>query len=239
MAIVFPPVNSGGASAASLSALQTDITTIDSEVDAVQADIGNPSGANTDLFASLKYLYHTTAAATMASVVDDSIIGHILAKNGDVSDFDDETDSLEALYDALSGNIAAANRVAGKVQCSLATIDLNQAAGTYDLFTGTSQDILVNSLIFRMPNEDISSNSTLATISITTDDATPQVFIPKASGVVTNLTAEAQLAAAINGVIVKTGKKIQLTIEGGAVGYSVVADIVAEHRAVTNGGYLA
>ena len=131
-------------------------------------------------------------------------------------------------------------KVAGRQQCSLATIDLNQAAATYDLFTGTTQDVFVDSLVFRMPNTDISSNGTLTSISIVTDDTTPVTFITTTVGAVANLTAEASLATKTNGVLIKTGKKVQLVLAGGAVGsISVVPDVVVDYRSVIDDGYLA
>lgn len=222
------------------SNLITELEDVNTKVDLIQADIGDPSASSTNLYDSIKYLYQTSAGASLASVVQDSILSHILASSGTIANFDDTTDSLEALYDALSGQVDAVNRVAGKPQCSLATVDLNQAAATYDLFTGATQDVIIDTLIFRMPNTDISSNGTLTSISIVTDDATPTTFISTAAGAVANLTAEAQLAADIHGVLIKTGKKIRLTIAGGAVGsISVVPDIAVEYRSVINNGYLA
>jgi len=93
--------------------------------------------------------------------------------------------------------------------------------------------------MFRMPNDDISSNGTLTSIAIVTDDVTPQTFVGAVAGAVANLTAEAQLVAAIDGILLKTGKKVRLTIAGGAVGRSVVTDVVAEYRSVIDGGYLS
>ncbi|GAH98830.1 unnamed protein product [marine sediment metagenome] len=40
-------------------------------------------------------------------------------------------------------------------------------------------------------------------------------------------------------VTVKVGKKIQLTIAGGAADAATVCDVIAEYRAVVSGGYLA
>ena len=126
---------------------------------------------------------------------------------------------------------------AGKQQIAKTTEDLNQIAATYDLFTGTTQDILLESLVIRMPN--IVAGGALTSISIQTDDATPQVLISAAAGAVANLTAEAQLTwQDSNPILIKVGKKIQLTIAGGAHGVAYVCDIVTKVRAITDGGYL-
>lgn len=116
------------------------------------------------------------------------------------------------------------------------TIDLNQVIGTYDLFTGTNQDVQVESLVLRTPN--IVAGGALTSISIQTDDATPQIFISSAAGAVANLTAEAQLTADTP-IMIKTGKKIQLTIAGGAHGVAYVCDVVVNYKAITQGGSLA
>ena len=130
-------------------------------------------------------------------------------------------------------------KVAGKQQIAKTTEDLNQAAATYDLFTGTTQDVLLESILIRMPN--IVAGGAITSISIQTDDATPQVLLSAADGAVANLTAEAQLAwQNFNApILIKVGTKVQLTIAGGAHGVAYVCDIVAKTRAVTSGGYLA
>jgi len=136
-------------------------------------------------------------------------------------------------------NVSADNRVAGKLQIAETTIDLNQGAASYDLFTGTDQDVVVENLVIRTPN--IVAGGALTNISIQTDDATPQVFITAVQGAVANLTAEAQLSwAPADGItLIKVGKKIRLTIGGGAHGAAYVCDVIALCRAVVSGGYLA
>lgn len=124
---------------------------------------------------------------------------------------------------------------AGKVQIAIATIDLNQGAATYDLLTGTAQNVMVEKLIIRMP--DAAAGGALTSISIQTNDSTPQVFISSLLGAVANLTAQAQLAS-ISPVIVAAVKKIQLTITGGATGVAYSCTVTVTHRAVTAGGTL-
>lgn len=119
---------------------------------------------------------------------------------------------------------------------AVTTIDLNQAAATYDLFTGTNQDVLVEYFLIRMP--DIVAGGALTSISIQTDDTTPQVFISSALGAVANLTAEAQLSCD-SPIMVKTGQKIQLTIAGGAHGSTYSCDVDVYYKALVQGGTLA
>jgi len=128
--------------------------------------------------------------------------------------------------------------VMGKLQIAATTIDLNQIAGTYDLFTATAQDVVVEKLVLRCPA--LAAGGALTSISIQSDDATPIVLISSAAGAIANLTSEAQLAW--TGAMLLdagTGAKIRLTINGGATGVAYVCDVIAECRAVVAGGYLA
>lgn len=129
-------------------------------------------------------------------------------------------------------------KAAGRQQIAKTTEDLDQVAGTYDLFTGTTQDVLLESLLIRMPN--IVAGGAITSISIQADDTTPQVLISAADGAVANLTAEVQLAWQnyCAPVLIKVGTKIQLTIAGGAHGSSYVCEVIVKVRAITSGGHL-
>ncbi len=122
------------------------------------------------------------------------------------------------------------------VKTKATTIDLNQAAGTYDLFTGMLQPVIVDKLIIRMSGG--AAGGALTSISIQTDDVTPQTFITNVQGGIGNLTDENQLFST-DPIYLAVGKKIQLTINGGATGAATVCDVIAESRAVVSGGYLA
>lgn len=124
----------------------------------------------------------------------------------------------------------------GKARFGSTVISLNQAAGTYDLFLGTTQDVMVEKLVIRMP--DSAAGGALTSISIQTDDSTPQVFISSTTGAVANLTAQAQISKDAP-IIIAAGKKIQLTIAGGAHGSAYSCTVYAFYRAVVSGGSLA
>ena len=144
--------------------------------------------------------------------------------------------ALETLVDSVETYTDP--KVMGKLQIAATTIDLAQAAATYDLFTGATQNVVVEKLLIRLPNVDVSDDANIASISIQTNDTTNQVFLSSTDGAKANLTAEAQLG--FTGVVmIKTGKKIQLTIAGGAADAATVCDVIAEYRAVVAGGYLA
>lgn len=139
---------------------------------------------------------------------------------------------------ALLATIAAYidTKAMGRAQIAATTIDLNQAAGTYDLFTGTAQVVRLKSLNIKMPTG--AAGGALTSISIQTDDATPGIIISAANGAVANLTSEADLGWT-GTLYIAVGTKIQLTIAGGAHGGEYICDVIAEYRAVISGGYLA
>jgi len=125
--------------------------------------------------------------------------------------------------------------VADSLQSAATTIDLNQAAASYPLFTGTTHDVVLEKLAIRIP-VDVTGGA-CTSISIETDDTTAQVFISAATGDRANLTAEAQLAWT-GATIIKVGTVIQLTIAGAATGIACDCDVIAECRAVVAGGSL-
>lgn len=135
---------------------------------------------------------------------------------------------------------AVDSKVLGRARLSPTTIDLNQAANTYDLFTGTTQAVILDFLVLTVPNGGVAGAVT--SISVQTNDATPQIIIDAASGAVVNLTTENQLgwsATTSNPIYIAVGKKIQLTIAGGAAGVAKVCNVVAVYRSIVSGGYLA
>ncbi len=127
-------------------------------------------------------------------------------------------------------------QVMGRAQIAATTIDLNQAAASYDLFTGTTQVVILESLNIKMPTG--AAGGALTSISIQTDDATPGVIISAADGAVANLISEAELGWT-GTLYIKVGTKIRLTIAGGAHGVGYVCNVTAKYRAVVSGGNLA
>ena len=143
---------------------------------------------------------------------------------------------------AASGEATAAlaatayTRQAGVFQVKATTIDLNQAANTYDLFTCATQPVMLSSLVIRMSGGAVAGAVT--SISIQTNDATPQVLITAAQGAVANLLNQSQLFWSGNKAYLAVGQKIQLTIAGGAAGVAKVCDVVCEYESVVSGGTL-
>lgn len=200
------------------SAKETKQDIIDGVVDALAADLGDFS-AQSNLKSLLAMLGSgwNTADKTLYALLYTDLLGH--ATNG-------------------LANIAAQTeeKVAGKIQPATMTESLNQALGTYDLFVGTTQKVLLKSLVINMPTG--AAGGAITSISIQTDAATPQVIISAVQGAVANLTSEAQLAWT-GAIVIPVGTKIQLTIAGGAHGSAYTATIDTECEALVSGGYLA
>ena len=137
----------------------------------------------------------------------------------------------------LGSKAAAFGKLAGEDQIAATTEDLNQAAGDYDLFTGTTQPVLLTALTIKMP-DDVASDATLTSISVQTDDTTAAEIISSDDGAVANLTAEAEFSWT-GAVRINTGTKIQLTINGGAEGAEYITTVTALCKAIADGGYLA
>jgi hypothetical protein len=118
------------------------------------------------------------------------------------------------------------------------TIDLQQIAGDYDLFTGAAQDVLITKLVFALPAVNVSDDAAITSISIQSDDATPQVIISAVSGAKANLASSAQISWT-GAILLVATNKIQLTIAGGAADAATVCKVTVEYVPITAGGYLA
>ena len=134
---------------------------------------------------------------------------------------------------------AASKLFAGVLQVKATTVDLHQAAGTYDLFTATAQNVIITGLTIYI-RDNVSNDTTITGITIQTDDGEPVEFVTAAMGVKANLTAESLHGREACHVLLKSTQKIQLTIvTGTADADPTTCDVVATYHAVADGGYLA
>ena len=110
------------------------------------------------------------------------------------------------------------------------TVDLHQAAGAYDLFEGGLADVEILHFSFISP-ADLTGTAagSLTAISVATTDDTPVELISAAAGAKANLSSGAYLQYNGNGVMA-AGKKIQLTIVGGATTAEQVATVFVAYR---------
>jgi hypothetical protein len=148
--------------------------------------------------------------------------------------------SLIAAIDNPAAALAAVayTRQAGVMQVFTVALNFNQAAASYDIATGTTQAVAIESVVIRMPNS--AAAAALVSVSAQTNDATTaQVFIPATDGVFGNCTANAQLGSALAApIILAAGAKIQYTLAGNnGAAYAPVAYVF--YRAIVSGGYLA
>lgn len=230
-----------------LSDYQDPLAIADSAINLTPADVvGNKSdaavtvvGVVASVIAYIKGLLNQVAAVkakTDLTALDATVAKTTELISAGVIDFNATAKASIQAADAAALAAVAYTRQAGVAQSKATTIDLNQAAATYDLMTGTTQDVVAEKLIIRMSGGAVAGAVT--SISIQTDDTTPQVFVSAVDGAVANLTDQNQLGYD-GAIMVKAGKKIRLTIAGGAAGAAKVCDVVVIYRAVVSGGYLA
>ena len=110
-----------------------------------------------------------------------------------------------------------------------------QAAATYDLATATGGDVLVTVNKFYQ----ITAGATFTSLAIQTNDTTAFPIMSAAEGALANLTAAKQIATANNlaPFILKSGKKIQMTIAGSTG--TGTGTLALEFIPITAGAYLA
>ncbi len=179
--------------------------------------------------------------AKLAMAYLKQLVTQLLETDGVADNIKTKTDLIGASV-ALSGEATSAlaavayTRQAGVQQIAPTTFELNQTAIARTIYTGTTQDVLLESLVVRNLTDMTGGNTT--SFSVQTDDTTPQVLIPNTMAVKAALTVGAQFYWT-GAVIVKAGVHIQLTINGAACGGTDIMTIEAKCRACTTGGYLA
>jgi hypothetical protein len=204
--------------------LPTDISTIGTAVNGIQTDLNNAI----DGLGALKTLLDaiTPAGPTLTQM---NTAHGLLATEVKEDIISTNVDQIEVLVDS---------KVMGRMQVAVESLDLDSLGiDTYVILTGTTQDVILESLIF-YTTRSLAADSGFTGISLQTNDTTAQVFISQSNGVKGNLTAERQIAWT-GAVLLKTGQTIGLNIYGGAVAsVESLCDVVVEYRAVVSGGYL-
>jgi len=132
--------------------------------------------------------------------------------------------------------------LAGITQVKTMTWDLLRGgggAGTDVLLTGTTQAVILESLIIRMPiTADITDGDPITSLAIATDDAEPGVILAAADCPVASLTPESQFSW-IGSLYIPVGTEIEGTLAGGDADAECLVIVTATYRAVVSGGYLA
>lgn len=119
------------------------------------------------------------------------------------------------------------------------TIDLHNAAATYDLFTATGGSVHVESFSLTLPNKDLTDDAALTGITVQTDTTTVVTLIASAAGLKANLTAN-KVFTFNTPFALPVGKKIQLTIVGGTATDDPTTCVTScRYRAINPAGYLA
>jgi hypothetical protein len=117
------------------------------------------------------------------------------------------------------------------------TFDLQQAANTYDLFVATGGTVYIEKFTITLPNVNVSDDVNITSIAVVTDTATVITLLSAAAGAKANLTALASFSYATPFAL-PVGKKIRITIAGGAADAATVCVTSARYQAVTPAAYL-
>lgn len=116
---------------------------------------------------------------------------------------------------------------------SVTTIDLNQAAASYDLFTAGASSVQILEFGIVIPADLTGAAAgALTAISVQTTDGSPVVLISSATGAKANLTSDKHLLYTSSGVMAGT-KKIQLTIIGGATSAAQACNTWLKYQVVS------
>lgn len=95
--------------------------------------------------------------------------------------------------------------------CKEYTLNVQQAAATYDICTATGGDILIKNAKVYVGTATI----TLTSVSVQTNMTTSTVILSAVEGAVANLTGDKMIVAAFTGpLFLSSGKKLQFTIIG-------------------------
>ena len=118
------------------------------------------------------------------------------------------------------------------------TEDLQQAANTYDLFTATGANVLIENFTFTLPNVNCADDATITSISIVTDETVVRTLVTTTQGAKANLTANAAFTYSTPFTL-PVGKKIRLTIAGGASDAPTVCTATVKYQSIAPAGYMA
>jgi len=132
------------------------------------------------------------------------------------------------LYESPDGGTNWVLKSAEGVRFQTTTIDLDQVAASYTLFTAGTSNIEILHLAIIIP-ADLTEEENLTSISIQSTDSVPVVFISSTAGAVANLTKNKYLQYN-DGEVVVGAKLIQLTIAGGATAAAQVCTVFVGFR---------
>lgn len=119
------------------------------------------------------------------------------------------------------------------------TIDLQQVANTYDLFTATGGSVYVEYFTLTMPaTPNVVNDATITSISVVTDTTTVITLLSATAGAKANLAINTVFTYATPFAL-PVGNKIQLIIAGGAADAPTVCVTSCRYRAINPAGYLA
>jgi hypothetical protein len=169
----------------------------------------------------------------------DSILAKILVKADPAvpSQYDNSTDSLEAIADHALGNTDAVNRVAGKPQIFTKAITSAANAGDVTVATVTTQPCWIDGIIV---HSDGATTADLTNIGIYGGASKVITFINTTDGAKANIDAQDEQVTKGyegGGVYLPATATIVITLTGtGAT--AVDLNVIVKYRACVNDGYL-
>lgn len=118
------------------------------------------------------------------------------------------------------------------------TVNLQQAAGNYTLFTAVAGTVYVERFSLVLPNVNCADDATITSIAVVSDTAAVITLLSAAAGAKANLVANAAFAFS-SPFALPVGKLIRLVIAGGAADASTLCTLSVRYQAVTPGAYLS
>lgn len=140
------------------------------------------------------------------------------------------------LYICYDGTNWAPKSATSFVQAT--TVDLQQAAGDYTLYTATTGYVFVEYFKLTLPAVNCADDAAITSIHVDTDMVVPVMLISTTQGAKAQLTAGKSFVYATPFTL-DTGKVIQLTIAGGAADAATVCTVFCRYTPVIPGAYLA
>lgn len=145
-----------------------------------------------------------------------------------------DTNYLWITYDGTNWSL----KTAGSFTAT-GTIDLHQAASTYDLFTATSAGVVVEYFSITLPNIDVTDDTAITSISVVTDTTSVITLLSAANGAKANLTANASFTYSTPFTLPAT-KKIRLVLAGGTADADpTTCTTLCRYMSIAPAGYLA
>lgn len=173
------------------------------------------------------------ADAMLARVVDDSIIAHILAVDGDVSDYNDNTMSLEALnidLDALIVSLALVPQSGGAVSWNATALTAIQTQCTGAIAADDLDHLLELDGAAQKYPENCATDSIIAKLIAKGDPAVPSTYDCTTDSLeaISDAIAAISVSAIRSSQLLELGR-LQFTIDSAAGDQTIISGVTPSH----------